>query len=455
MSKAKYWKGMAAGVIILAVILAAAAGAYMFLKENVKEYEKTEEIFGNPLMGYVPCAWNDTVSDDVSMLYMDITWAELEPEEGEYDWESIEKENQLSRWRKEGKHIVLRFVCDVPGKEKHMDIPKWLYEKTDHAGTWYDVEFGKGFAPDYNNEQMIYYHDRAVKALGEHLGGDGLISYIELGSLGHWGEWHVNYSAGIQRLPKEDVREKYVAPWIEAFPDAMLLMRRPFSHASKYGMGLYNDMTGDSGETESWLKEIQNGGNLSQTDEKNTIVSMPDFWKTAPVGGEFTSSLSMENMLDTDIFQTVELIRKSHITFIGPNIADKKYQQGYEKVLKNMGYRLWVSRAVLLQRITGTKLRLIWENDGAAPFYKDWPVWIYVTDEDGNIVEKKQIDIQLSSVLPGEIIKTETRLDTKKLAGLAGEKYDLSIGIEDPMTGKASVRMAMKCSYKNGRNYLW
>lgn len=182
---------------------------------------------------------------------------------------------------------------------------------------------------------------------------------------------------------------------------------------------------------------------------------MPDFWKTAPVGGEFTSSLSMENMLDTDIFQTVELIRKSHTTFIGPNIADKKYQQGYEKVLKNMGYRLWVSRAVLLQRITGTKLRLIWENDGAAPFYKDWPVWIYVTDEDGNIVEKKQIDIQLSSVLPGEIIKTETRLDTKKLAGLAGERYDLSIGIEDPMTGKASVRMAMKCSYKNGRNYLW
>lgn len=82
MSKAKYWKGMAAGVIILAVILVAAAGAYMFLKENVKEYEKTEEIFGNPLMGYVPCAWNDTVSDDVSMLYMDITWAELEPEEG-------------------------------------------------------------------------------------------------------------------------------------------------------------------------------------------------------------------------------------------------------------------------------------------------------------------------------------------------------------------------------------
>ena len=89
-----------------------------------------------------------------------------------------------------------------------MDIPQWLYDKTDHAGTWYDMEYGKGYAPDYNNEQMIQYHKRAVNALGEHFGRDGLVSYIELGSLGHWGEWHVNISAGIQSLPEESVRER-------------------------------------------------------------------------------------------------------------------------------------------------------------------------------------------------------------------------------------------------------
>ena len=38
---------------------------------------------------------------------------------------------------------------------------------------------------------------------------------------------------------------------------------------------------------------------------------MHDFWKKAPVGGEFTSSLSMEEMLDTSLSQTVELIKKS------------------------------------------------------------------------------------------------------------------------------------------------
>lgn len=80
----------------------------------------------------------------------------------------------------------------------------------------------------------------------------------------------------------EAIREKYVEPWIKAFPNAMFLMRRPFSHASKHGMGLYNDMTGESGETEAWLKEIENGGDLSQTDEKNVLFSMHDFWKKAP-----------------------------------------------------------------------------------------------------------------------------------------------------------------------------
>ena len=453
MNSLKRWRLWCAVPVVF--ILLFIISIYTFSKKNVKEYERTEEVFGNPLMGYAPCAWNTTVSDDVSLLYMDITWAELEPEEGQYNWESIDKENQLSRWRKEGKHIVLRFVCDVPGQEKHMDIPEWLYEKIDHEGTWYDVEFGKGFAPDYNNEEMIRYHAKSVEALGEHLGKDGLISYIELGSLGHWGEWHVNYSAGIQRLPNEAVRKQYVVPWTGAFPDAMLLMRRPFSHASEYGMGLYNDMAGHPDETEVWLREIENGGDLSQTDEKNALISMHDFWKTAPVGGELTSSFSMEDLLETNLDQTAALIRESHTTFLGPHVANNQYLQGYHTVLKNMGYRLRISEAVLSNKLKGTKLSMTWANDGTAPFYKDWPVWVYVTDENGDTIEKKQVEMKLSSILPGESVKTEICLETKKLVDLAGKKYNIRIGVEDPMTGKENLRLAMKCRYMDGRNLLW
>ena len=135
-------------LLVFGLLVIIAAGVWMVFGRKTQIYEKTEEIFGNPLMGYAPCAWEETIGEDISLLYMDITWAELEPEEGKYDWEKIERENQTDRWREEGKHLVLRFVCDIPGEEKHMDIPQWLYDKTDHAGTWYDMEYGKGYAPD-------------------------------------------------------------------------------------------------------------------------------------------------------------------------------------------------------------------------------------------------------------------------------------------------------------------
>ena len=424
-------------------------------RKTIKQYKESQAAFGNPLMGYAPSAWYNEVSEDISLLYMDITWAELEPEEGVYNWASIDEENQISRWRKEGKHLVLRFVCDIPSDEEHMDIPEWLYEKSGKAGKWYDGEYGKGFAPDYNNPTIISCHEQAVKALGEHFGQDGLISYVELGSLGHWGEWHVNYSEGIQRIPREAVRDKYILPWTEAFPDAMILMRRPFAAAEKYGFGLYNDMTGQPEATQSWFDWINNGGEYDQTGEKNVIVPMKDFWKTAPSGGEFTSSLSMEEMLDTNLSGTVEMIREAHTTFLGPKIPDENYVDGYKEVLKNMGYRLWISMAELKNTAKGSRLKLTWENSGVAPMYKEWPVYVYIEDESGKLVEKSRISIKISSLLPGEKATTLTALETERLNSLLEKGYRLSVGIEDPMTELPCVRFAMEALYQEGKNYLW
>ena len=424
-------------------------------RKTIKQYKESQAAFGNPLMGYVPSAWYNEVSEDISLLYMDITWAELEPEEGVYNWASIDEENQISRWRKEGKHLVLRFVCDIPSDEEHMDIPEWLYEKSGEAGRWYDGEDGKGFAQDYNNPTIISCHRKAVRAIGEHFGQDGLISYVELGSLGHWGEWHVNYSEGIQRIPREAVRDKYILPWTEAFPDAMILMRRPFASAEKYGFGLYNDMTGQPEATQSWLGWINNGGEYDQTGEKNVIVPMNDFWKTAPSGGEFTSSLSMEEMLDTNLSGTVEMLREAHTTFLGPKIPDENYVDGYKEVLKNMGYRLWISMAELKNTAKGSRLKLTWENSGVAPMYKEWPVYVYIEDESGKLVEKSRISIKISSLLPGEKATTLTALETERLNSLLEKGYRLSVGIEDPMTELPCVRFAMEALYQEGKNYLW
>lgn len=50
---------------------------------------------------------------------------------------------------------------------------------------------------------------------------------------------------------------------------------------------------------------------------------------------------------------------------------------------------------------------------------------------------------------------SERWMETINLSRDVGDKYHLSIGIEDPMTGKANLRMTMKCKYNDGMNFLW
>ena len=87
--------------------------------------------------------------------------------------------------------------------------------------------------------------------------------------------------------------------------------------------------------------------------------------------------------------------------------------------------------------------------------YKEWPVYVYIEDESGKLVEKNRISIKISSLLPGEKATTLTALETERLNSLLEKGYRLSVGIEDPMTGLPCVRFAMETLYQEGKNYLW
>ena len=87
--------------------------------------------------------------------------------------------------------------------------------------------------------------------------------------------------------------------------------------------------------------------------------------------------------------------------------------------------------------------------------YKEWPVYVYIEDESGKLVEKSRISIKISSLLPGEKATTLTALETERLNSLLEKGYRLSVGIEDPMTEFPCVRFAMEALYQEGKNYLW
>jgi hypothetical protein len=439
--------------IVMALLILIPAGIFITSralqrKQNIR-YKPSDVPIANPLMGWAPWATIGECSQPHTLVYADLTWREFEPQEGIFDLQSFEDKQQFTRWRSEGKRVVFRFLLDKPGDEDHLDIPDWLYEKIEGQGDHYNNEYGKGFSPDYSNPILIDYHRRAIQKLGEIYDNDSFFAYIELGSLGHWGEWHVNTWEGIRPLPDEPTRNLYVSHYLESFPSTHLLMRRPFNAAKQNNLGLFNDMSGDLGATTTWLDWIANGGEFNQTEEANGLTPMPDGWKLAPIGGEQSPSLSNSYLYKDQLEQTIDLLARSHTTFIGPGTpcrepSDSLLQPGFDRTINTIGYKIWVTEATLpLTVLAGrdTTASFTLQNNGIAPIYYNWPTKVYVLDNDEKIVNSAVIDITLPMIMPDTAITVTTEIHTSTLP--SGD-YSLGIAIVDPANGEPAVHLAME-----------
>ena len=414
-------------------------------------YEADTSTFANAQIGYAPMV-GSRYAQDASLRFLELTWREVEPEQGVYAWDALEEKYGLAALRAQGIHLVLRFVCDVPGRSSHLDIPDWLYDQTGD-GSWYSSSYGKGYSPDYTNDVFRAAHRRVIAALAGHFDTDGFVTYVELGSLGHWGEWHIQQSADLVPMPGEAIRDQYAADYLDAFSGARLLMRRPFRTAAAHGLGLYNDMTGAEADTSEWLDWMQNGGWYAA--EQNALVPMPEAWNTAPIGGELTSSLSMKELLNTQLARTLQLVQASHMSFLGPKTAQETQRSGYDAVLHALGYRLRVTSLQLTHAAEGTVAALTLLNEGAAPFYWDWDLNLYVEDATGSTLRTFRLPLALPELLPGQQRTVEVTLEGISFSRLPwAQNPQLALGIVDPLTGCDAVRFAMQTARRNGRAVL-
>ena len=471
----------------LLCLMSTGCGLQTAASEERIQYRSSDAFFVNPLIGYMQNAEESEPYTETSLVFIDLTWRELEPERGQFNWDAVAEANHLSRWRAEGKHAVLRFVCDLPGKEAHRDIPDWLYAETGD-GMDYDIDYGRGYCPNYANAVFREEHHRALREIGRYFmeNWGAFVSYVELGSLGHWGEWHVKYADGLPYLPKTEIRKEYVDAYTEAFPNARLLSRRSFQEMPA-GTGIYNDVTGNVPETERLLRELSEGADFVSAQEEGAIKPLSKIWNSAPVGGEYTSSLSMENMLNRDFRSTLKLIEASHPSFLGPKIPDmrgaaedddRKLSEtalwNARKIQSMLGYRyrvaeisisdaatedgVWTTMYKLLTGQMGSReeykcVRVTLRNDGLAPMYFDWPVKLYlVKDGDRTPCSAYPLGgLQLTKIPGDSEASAEVLIPA---AELEAENTQLYIGIEDPESGKPSVQLAMDVPKLDGMYLL-
>lgn len=445
-------------------------------------YYPTEDFasFGNPYKGWVGWAtrYEDDANDEFffekNTVYLAVRWSEFEPTKGVYDYKGIEDKYNLDYWKSQGVRINVRFLMDNPevlteGQESRMDIPMWLYNELeaevakgniDSAGTFYNDMVnlgGAGFSPNYNSELLIGYHEKAIEALARYFDDNTISSFVQIGSLGHWGEFHT-WPEGTGVFPIPSVCTKYMEAYTKYFKNVKVGLRKPYPYAASNDFGLFNDIFGVSAfsGTDTFLGYINNGDidmSPAATSEEIMASVMPNFWKKNYSGGEFAEGNINLHVTNEGIIGCLEQVRDTHVSWLGPcsaadymtrDINAYLYEANILALQKQMGYNFALERISKLDTIKGnedTALSMIWNNEGVAPFYYDWPLELSLIDGSGEVAYKQTISADIMDWMPG---RTNVDVIFNVPNTVKPGDYTLAIAIADKDTLEPSIRLAVE-----------
>jgi hypothetical protein len=379
-------------------------------------------------------------SAPVSMAYEYAAWNEIEPEEGHYAFEDWEK-----KWNSpqaKGKPVVIRVYADYPAEKRA--IPQWLLDKGVKTTPY--SEFGGGVSPDYENPVMIAALLRLIANLGARYDKDPRIAFVQLGLLGHWGEWHTYPRDELFASPQ--VQKKVVAAFHRAFPHKQLMARNgSYASCQVPWLGFHDDMIPDDTlGKDNWQFVPQLlGGKVA------------DNWKVAPTGGEMVPG-GAHRYLGADWPQLVAAVKAAHFSWIGPycppfeSSLTPQETGRVDELIRMMGYEFRLIDATIPSELSATSttpIRISAINQGVAPFYYPWPVRMALIDSSGSIFRQWTLPQDVRAWLPGSF-----SIDATAPAGVAPGKYSVGIGVFDPSNSSTYIKFANSLPLSNGYTVL-
>jgi len=123
-------------------------------------------------------------------IYLRFAWSYMEPREGKFNWQLID--TVINNWTARGYQVSFRITC----KETHDAVfatPEWVM-KAGAKGNFRDVEGRKSWEPDYGDPVLLQKLETFHKAFAARYDGKPWLAYVDIGSIGEWGEGHTAYS---------------------------------------------------------------------------------------------------------------------------------------------------------------------------------------------------------------------------------------------------------------------
>ncbi len=390
----------------------------------------------NPLKGYAPYMEATPATDvPTTMAFYETSWRELEPSEGDYRFAEWEAKTMRSPAAK-AKRVVLRVWMDYPNQP--VGVPPYLIDAGVKMNPYDDKEVGKGLSPDYADPRLRAALARLIAAMGARWNRDPQVAYVQLGLLGHWGEWHTWPRAEL--FAPDAVQREVIDGMRAAFPDKPLMGRTASGYLSQPGMGYHDDMIPDDTlGPEDWkfLPNLKAGGRA-------------DNWKVAPTGGEMVPGAAAR-YLGADWPLMLRAVQEGHLSWIGPYgptmLAgnDPAYPARAAELSRRMGYQFRLTRV----RVSNGRIRLDGVNEGVAPFYGRWPLRFALLDAKGAVAATSDAASDVRTWLPGTFAASAALPKAPKKG-----VYRLVVGLVDPWVARPTVRFANRLAVVDGWTVL-
>jgi len=414
-------------------------------------------------------------------LYLRLCWAYLEPEEGKFNWSYIDDivEKYVPMGYKISFRISSKETGGAPGSVPtevdgiNYATPYWV--KKAGAKGIDRPEFGSpSWTPDWEDPVYLEKLDNFYQAFAEKYDGLPWVRYIDVGSIGDWGEGHTHFSTRIP--PTVDEVKANIDIFLKNFKQTQIIVTDDLLY--------WNKSETDTKELLDYV--ISNG--ISIRDDSPLVkwyvdtmldtwsVSHPHFfeavYKTRPtvfelehyrsvkdngywLGKNGADTIPGKNVTGAQIFtNAIKLIHPTYIGFHGYLEDWIVENPDFTNELLNLCGYWYFPKSFEITSVEKLKIsfQIDWLNKGVAPAY-----FVYKLKGKLFSVEnpKENISFEIEDSgnknwLSGEVfIQDYSIIPDKKLSG----KYKLSIQLFDEKSG-SPVEIGLKSDLKDADGFF-
>ncbi len=397
-------------------------------------------------------------------LYLRLAWAFLEPEEGKFDWSYID--NIVDKYVSKGYGISFRITCKETGPAPgsvpveidsiRYATPYWV-KKAGAKGIERPTFGSASWTPVWDDPIFLEKLNNFHKAFAQKYDGKPWVRYVDIGSIGEWGEGHTYFSTRIAPTMKE--KKTHIDLYLKHYKKSQLVICDDFLASG----GIEKD------KAEILKYVVDNGISLRddsplvkgymENDLKNWTVRHPQFfaapYKTMPTvfelehygkvksngywrGKNGADTIPEFKVTGADVFRNaVKIIRPTYVGFHGYLCEWLNDNPEFTKEMLNLCGYWFFPKSIYVTNHKNGKLsfEIEWLNKGVAPSYNAYQLKgkLIPIDKTSGSIDFVVDDSGNKNWNPGQ---SSTEKYTVKLSGKPKGEYWLAIQLFDKKSSK-------------------